>query len=470
MAMSWVRMSGARRLLGVVASAALVGAGLVVLGAMPAGAVACGPVDPNVADGDPGSLRDFLEDINGNNCDSVALQAGATYVLDDSAGDIDIWANMVIEGNGATIRQTVSGERVLQTASDLMLRNVTITGGREADGDDGGGLETGDGTIVIDGVTFVDNSSSDEGGAIETDGPTTVRSSSFLDNSAGADGGAIDADDPDFVIIASTLGRNCAEGDGGAIEHSASMLIVNSTISDNRAAFAGAIDMDSGDEDAALTLVYSDVVSNTQDGRTLCTNLATAVEAPATEPAPTGPATAGETTTTEASTPPAATSNELPEEVEPDDDADVTPQDAGDPSNINLDGSLSSFGSVVALPLLGSAEPGPAVNCSGDPAQTTSSGYNFSDDATCGFTGPTDKQSAGNPSLGALAANGGPTLTRLPLAGSPLDDAIPPASCGDGNTLAGFAVTTDQRGVARPQGAGCEIGSVEIQLVLSFTG
>lgn len=465
-----MRRTGTRQLLAVVATAALAGAGLVVLGAMPAAAVACGPVDPGAADGTAGSLRNLLENTNTNGCDSVALQAGATYVLDDPAGDIDIWANMVIEGNGATIRQTVSGERVLQTASDLTLRNVTITGGREGNGDDGGGLETGNGTIVIEGVTFVDNSSDDEGGALETDGPTTVRSSSFLDNGAGEDGGAIDADDPDFVIIASTLGRNCAEGDGGAIEHSDSMLIVNSTISDNRARFAGAIDMDSGEEDAALTLVYSDVVSNTQDGRTACTNLPTAVEAPATEPTSTEPAAAGETTTTEASAPPAATANELPEEVEADDDADVTPQDAGDPSNIALDGSLSSFGSVVALPLLGGSEPGPAVNCSGDPAQTTSSGYNFSDDATCGFTGPTDKQSAGDPLLGTLAANGGPTLTRLPLAGSPLENAIPPASCGDGNTLAGFAVTTDQRGVARPQGAGCEIGSVEIQLVLSFTG
>jgi hypothetical protein len=56
---------------------------------------------------------------------------------------------------------------------------------------------------------------------------------------------------------------------------------------------------------------------------------------------------------------------------------------------------------------------------------TVSNGYNFSDDASCGFTSGTDLQNAGDPGLGPLAANGGPTLTRSPLPGSPLIDAIP---------------------------------------------
>ena len=93
-------------------------------------------------------------------------------------------------------------------------------------------------------------------------------------------------------------------------------------------------------------------------------------------------------------------------------------------------------------------------------------GYNFSDDDSCGFSATTDKQNAGDPLLGALAGNGGPTLTRLPQSGSPLIDAIPNANCGDGDTLAGFAVTTDQRHLARPEQSGgkCDIGAVEVQL------
>ncbi|MEO5560627.1 MAG: NHL repeat-containing protein [Dokdonella sp.] len=56
-----------------------------------------------------------------------------------------------------------------------------------------------------------------------------------------------------------------------------------------------------------------------------------------------------------------------------------------------------------------------------------------------------------NPQLGALASNGGPTWTMLPLPGSPAIDAL---TCTN-------APATDQRGIARPQGAQCDIGAVE---------
>lgn len=55
-----------------------------------------------------------------------------------------------------------------------------------------------------------------------------------------------------------------------------------------------------------------------------------------------------------------------------------------------------------------------------------------------------------NPLLGALADNGGPTRTHALLAGSPAIDAGG-APCP----------TADQRGVARPQGAACDIGAFE---------
>ncbi|WP_207215834.1 NHL repeat-containing protein [Pseudolysobacter antarcticus] len=60
----------------------------------------------------------------------------------------------------------------------------------------------------------------------------------------------------------------------------------------------------------------------------------------------------------------------------------------------------------------------------------------------------------GDPQLGALANNGGPTWTMLPARGSPVVDAI---ACTN-------APATDQRGIARPQGAQCDIGAVEATL------
>jgi hypothetical protein len=110
--------------------------------------------------------------------------------------------------------------------------------------------------------------------------------------------------------------------------------------------------------------------------------------------------------------------------------------------------TLSSFGTVVT----NSAAKG---NCLIGP-DSVSLGYNFSDDATCGFTASTDRQTAGDPLLGALASNGGPTQTRLPQAGSPLLNAIPAVACAPD-------VTTDQRGVTRPQAGSCDIGAVEVE-------
>lgn len=80
---------------------------------------------------------------------------------------------------------------------------------------------------------------------------------------------------------------------------------------------------------------------------------------------------------------------------------------------------------------------------------------NLSSDTSCAFTRAHDRQGI-NPQIGPLTDNTGPTKTHALLPGSPAIDA---GSCFgvDGMT----PITTDQRGIARPQGAGCDIGAVE---------
>lgn len=79
-----------------------------------------------------------------------------------------------------------------------------------------------------------------------------------------------------------------------------------------------------------------------------------------------------------------------------------------------------------------------------------------------------------NPMLGQLANNGGPTQTFLPQAGSPAinmgNNCVLTATCTANNPPA--AVTTDQRGTARPQGGSVDVGSVEVAAptVTLFTG
>ena len=64
--------------------------------------------------------------------------------------------------------------------------------------------------------------------------------------------------------------------------------------------------------------------------------------------------------------------------------------------------------------------------------------------------------------------NGGPTATIALLAGSPAIDAIPVASCTDQATPTPNALTTDQRGIPRPDpvdgsNGACDIGAYEFE-------
>jgi hypothetical protein len=61
--------------------------------------------------------------------------------------------------------------------------------------------------------------------------------------------------------------------------------------------------------------------------------------------------------------------------------------------------------------------------------------------------------------LGPLASNGGPTQTHALNAGSVAIDAGDPGVPGSGATA---CETTDQRGITRPQGPGCDIGAFEV--------
>jgi predicted outer membrane repeat protein len=72
--------------------------------------------------------------------------------------------------------------------------------------------------------------------------------------------------------------------------------------------------------------------------------------------------------------------------------------------------------------------------------------------------------SVADPMLATLALNGGPTMTRLPLAGSP--------AINLGDPAISFPPPTDQRGTgfARISGGRIDIGAVEVQAALAATG
>jgi hypothetical protein len=76
--------------------------------------------------------------------------------------------------------------------------------------------------------------------------------------------------------------------------------------------------------------------------------------------------------------------------------------------------------------------------------------HNLADDASCALDQPGDRVVA-DARLASLANNGGGTQTHALLAGSPAINGAGTAACPD----------NDQRGLARPQGAACDIGAFE---------
>lgn len=88
-------------------------------------------------------------------------------------------------------------------------------------------------------------------------------------------------------------------------------------------------------------------------------------------------------------------------------------------------------------------------NCDG---VLQSGGYNlWAGSTNCALSGPGDMQ-ASLP-MGALASNGGATLTMLPQAGNAAINHVPNGQC---------VLPLDQRDASRPAGAGCDSGAVEV--------
>jgi len=83
----------------------------------------------------------------------------------------------------------------------------------------------------------------------------------------------------------------------------------------------------------------------------------------------------------------------------------------------------------------------------------TSGGFNLvGNTAGCGWSSSTGDKLNKNPKLLTLGNYGGPTMTMLPSASSPVVNAVPGGSC---------PIKSDQRGVKRPQGPKCDMGADE---------
>ena len=429
------------RFVAVLAGVAMATAGMVVLAA-PSGAT----VYTNVTT--EAGLRTAWGDAN-----ATEVDLGSDIVL-GSGGGCGVVTRIsttpvTLNGNGHTITQTCASGGVLDQESTgaLTIQNVTITGGNAPSS--GGGIEAAAADITLTNSTISGNkvtSIGGEGGGIEeSSGNVTVTNSTISGNTVtgdgGSEGGGIRESGGNVTVTNSTISGNTVTGaggpEGGGIRESGgNVTVTNSTISGNTVTGAG------GPEGGGIRESGGNV---TVTNSTISGNTASGTDGPEGG----GIRESGGSVTFVYAT---VVQNSAPD------------------AQVSSDSSLASFASVVALPAGGGA------NCTG--VTTTSKGFNFSDDASCGFAIATDKQNAGNPGLGPLANNGGPTQTMLPQDGpSPLIDGVAAGSCQvDGAS----GITTDQRGLPRPDPASpnCDIGAVEVQpasaaaptLTVAFTG
>lgn len=285
--------------------------------------------------------------------------------------------------------------------------------------------------LLVDDSSISLNEANSRGGGIDAahEGTIALTDSHLDGNTAGAlDGGGLSAAGADVTLERTTVDGNAADTGGGiALRSSAglpegSLAVTASTVSGNSASFAasggGGVFVNVGGAGADATFVDSTVSGNTS------ANLGGGLLV-----AQTSRLALDHTT--------------------------VVDNSGSDGANVFVAaGTFSVARSVLASP------QGSGDGCGTFSAQTVSGGHSFADDTSCGL-GPDDLVDPSGPGLGPLADNGGPTATHLPAATSPIGGLVPPAAC---------AGRPDQRGVARPQGAACEAGAIEVVEAASVVG
>jgi hypothetical protein len=288
----------------------------------------------------------------------------------------------------------------------LTLQNSILTGNDSMTLGYGGGLGNLWGTASLTNVTFTGNAAAD-GSAIYNTGTLTLQNST-INNNGGSDpdssGGAITNNGGQATIANSTLLGNHADN-GGAIFNSGTLTLQTSTLRANSGSVTG---LGGGLFNGGGTATITNVTftgNDAGDGGAIY-NTGGVIY---------------------------LYSSTLYDNAS-----------SGSSSVLNESSRLTAKNTIIASSLVGNS-------CAGYDFESVSVG-NFSDDASCGASFA--QKTIAEIGLGALADNGGPTQTFALLLGSHALNAGNDASCP----------ATDQRGIARPKGSHCDIGSFEMEV------
>lgn len=295
------------------------------------------------------------------------------------------------------------------TLAALTVTDSTFSGNKA---NLGGGILSG-GTSIVTRSTLSGNSADmiGGGGGIYVYGKLSAESLTFSGNTApsGSGGGISTTSDSIATVASSTFAGNSAGVYGGGLYNGGSFTLASSTFSQNTAGLSGG--------GGAANFGTLAVTNATLSGNS----------------APNGFGGGGILS-----------------------DGTLTVTNATFAGNAaTVAGSILNNGGTVELKNTILANGTSGGNCVG---AITDAGYNLVSDTSCGLTSGTSiSNTVASLDPAGLKNNGGATQTILPLPSSPAVNAIPNGENGCGTTL-----IADQRGVARPQGAKCDIGAVEL--------
>ncbi len=378
---------------------------------------------------------------------NINLTASTTQINNATSG-----VSLVLDGAGFTVHgQGTAGVRPFSVGGGdvVAMNNLTVTGGNMPSG---GGIYN-IGFLTLNNSTVTGNHAFDNGAGISNDGTLTLNNSTVSNNNAAKYGGGV-ANSSSLTVNTSTFSGNQVvgtgsqyEGFGGAIDNLGTLVITNSDFVGNRApSGGGAVSSGKVNQPGVTATIegttFRDNVGH--DGGTLGSGGAVELSSG--------------TTTIKNST---FSGNQ----------ALGSADDGGGAIALSFDSQLTLLNSTLSgnssaangggisrvnngtatienTIVAGNTGSGGASDLSG--GGLTSSGHNLFGTLTgTSLTAQASDIVGQSPLLAPLGNYGGATRTMALLPGSPAIDA------GD-TTLA-----TDQRGIARPQGAADDIGAFE---------
>ena len=361
--------------------------------------------------------------INGRGAEFLTINANfSSRIIRNDGATVIINGVTIAGGTGTgTVSGGLGGAVLNRLGGNLTFNGSKLWGNTATQG---GAIYNDAGSLTLNNTTFYQNMATTGGGAVYSTGALTLNNSNLYNNTT-AQGGAVFILNSTATLNGSTLNNNTTENSGGAIANFGTLVLSGSTINGNASGAGGGGIFTSGIQNT-VSVVNSTISGNSARG-------------------------AGGGIYVDSGSAMNISYSTLTNNIS---DSDVDGAGAGGGVNNAPGGTVGVHASIIGGNTDGS---GAAPDFSG---VLSSQGYNLIQNLLgVAINGVTTGNITGqSPRLLPLGNYGGPSRTHALQSGSPAIDAGSPDNFP----------ANDQRGVARPQGVGTDIGAYERQLT-SFT-